>query len=439
MFRLEGCWLTPGEQEEAIAMAVKGGSLTWDNTHKLPLKMGGTTDIYENLRLTRSKPEMMRYFAALLANPLRRLRIDRFVEIPEAVSPLAGHITAITDIPMVTIREEEKAGRVVKGKVIGDLKPGERVAIIDNVITDGASKIMPLSMLRERGVEVAAIVVLMDRQQGWKKKLVQAGYGSTAVWGGFTLHDARKYLIGNGLMQRCSPDAESKNPFIIALDGKGWEEILPLADQLRTSGSILKVNDLLLRKGVEWLLPNLSVYGRVMADFKGHDITNTLENYAKVFAECPPWAITVHASGGPAMVKATRAKLDEIGAKSTKLLAVTVLTSIDPKTCREVYCRLPARQVKALAKSVAGSVDGFVCAPKVEEVGVLSKLYPGKIFVTPSVRSPGADVGDQKRVDTPANAMKNGATNLVMGRQILGAEDPVFEINRVMKDELNIQ
>jgi len=124
---------------------------------------------------------------------------------------------------------------------------------------------------------VAAIVVMVDRQQGWKKKLADAGFGDIPIWAATTLHDVRRYLIGNGLMQRCDPEAEEKNPIIVALDGKKWEDVLPIIDQLRTTGCILKVNDMLLNEGIRRLLPNLSVYGRVMADIKGHDIKNTLE------------------------------------------------------------------------------------------------------------------------------------------------------------------
>jgi len=168
------------------------------------------------------------------------------------------------------------------------------------------------------------------------------------------------------------------------------------------------------------------------------DIKNTLENYAKHFAACPPWAITVHASGGADMIHATRAKLDEIGAKNTKILAVTVLTSIDPKTCKEIYTCLPIKQVRKLSKiAIGGGADGLVCSPQ-EDV-TLRPMFPGRLLVNPGVRSPGQDVGDQKRIDTPRNAMANGANNLVMGRQILGAQDPVAEVQRVLKDELGIE
>ena len=121
----------------------------------------------------------------------------------------------------------------------------------------------------------------------------------------------------------------------------------------------------------------------------------------------------------------------------TKILAVTVLTSIDKDTCEEIYTRLPLDQVMKLAEVAdRAGVDGFVCSP--QEVSYLHAKYPGKFFVVPGVRSEGKDKGDQKRVDTPKGAMDSGATHLVMGRQIMNAPNPLAECDRVMKDELNL-
>ena len=125
MFTLKGSyWLTPGEQDECIANLIRAGLLKWDNDRKLPLKSGGTTDIYVNMRNMRNAPWAIRYLGDQYANTLRRLHVKRFLEVPEAVSPLAGHIAAITDIPEVTVRESAKAGRVVSGNLIGDLNFG---------------------------------------------------------------------------------------------------------------------------------------------------------------------------------------------------------------------------------------------------------------------------------------------------------------------------
>src|SRR3989344_3431208 len=304
------CWLVPGEKEEVIERLVKSRLIRWSNKRDLPLKSGGFTDVYVNLRDMRSHPDIMRFLAEIYENPLRRLKVNRFVEVPDAVSQMAGIIAANTGIPVVTIREEAKQGRVVKGRLIGDLHPGERVAIIDDVITDGVSKLAALEELRAASVQIAGLVVLVDRQQGWQKKLSEWGFGNVGVWPAMTLHDIRKFLITKNLMQRCEVEIEKKNPLIVALDGKNWDDILPTVDRLRTTGCILKVNDLLLGEGIETLLPDLSVYGRVMADLKCHDIPNTVENICRRLRPCPPWAVTVHASGGAKMVAAAKKMLE---------------------------------------------------------------------------------------------------------------------------------
>jgi len=388
-----------------------------------------------NLRDMRSHPDIMRFLAEIYENPLRRLKVNRFVEVPDAVSQMAGIIAANTGIPVVTIREEAKQGRVVKGRLIGDLHPGERVAIIDDVITDGVSKLAALEELRAASVQIAGLVVLVDRQQGWQKKLSEWGFGNVGVWPAMTLHDIRKFLITKNLMQRCEVEIEKKNPLIVALDGKNWDDILPTVDRLRTTGCILKVNDLLLGEGIETLLPDLSVYGRVMADLKCHDIPNTVENICRRLRPCPPWAVTVHASGGAKMVAAAKKMLE---GKPTKVLAVTVLTSIDPKTCEEIYVRQPLEVVTKLAGIASGvGADGFVCSP--QEVKTLRELFPRSILVTPGIRSEGKDAQDQERIATPMGAAVAGANYLVMGRQIFESPDPVVEVLRILGGELGIE
>src|ERR1044072_9168735 len=104
MFKIDGSfWLTPGEQTEVICDLIAGRLLKWDNSRNLPLKNGGKTDIYVNMRDVRSRPHTLRRLAEVYENPLRRLRPDRIVVIPEAVSSLAGVISAQTGIPLVTI------------------------------------------------------------------------------------------------------------------------------------------------------------------------------------------------------------------------------------------------------------------------------------------------------------------------------------------------
>ena len=124
------------------------------------------------------------------------------------------------------------------------------------------------------------------------------------------------------------------------------------------------------------------------------------------------------------------------GAAAPKILAVTVLTSMDGADLADVGIvgRTPAEQVAAMAKfAVENGANGLVCSPK--EVGSLSKsLAAGTLFVTPGVRPAGAAVGDQKRVATPADAVRDGATHLVVGRPILAADDPVAAAAAILKE-----
>ena len=427
-------WLFPEEHAEVVQNLFDFGLLKFSNDRNLPLKSGGKTDVYINLRDARNDPKEIKFITELLARPLNHLHPKRFVEIPDSVSCFAGPLSIKTGIPYLTIRGEAKEGRVASNaNVIGSPKQGEKICIIDDVITDGASKIVPYGQCQLLGLHNQSLIVLVDRQQGWEKIFSDFGMDMN-VWAGMTLHDVRRQLIELGIMQRCNPVTEEKNPLIVALDGKSWDDILPIMDQLRTTGCILKVNDLLFNKGIEELIPDLSVYGRVMADLKGHDIPNTVANTCKHLRDCPPWAVTVHASGGEEMVKAA---VETLKGTNTKVLPVTVLTSIDKTTCEEVYTRRPMEEVLTLAAigNRAGA-HGFVCSP--EEVGELSKLYPGKEFVTPGIRSGDNEKQDQNRTGTPKGAKESGATKLVMGRQILSAKDPVAEVMRILTEELEI-
>lgn len=423
-------WMTPWEQEVAIKAMLRYGILKWSNARDLPLKSGGTTDIYVNMRQARNHPEAMDFFARMFSNPLGRLDVDRFAEVPQAVTCFSGQIAKQISKPLVTIRETAKGGRVSDANIIGDIRHGDLIGLYDDVITDGASKLPGYRTILSRGGK-PILVVAVDRQQGWQNTFAKAGI-NMPMWAGMTLHDIRTFLIKKGLMERCDAEAEKNNPIIIALDGKSWEEILPVADQLRTTGTILKVNDLAMGEGVANVVPKLQVYGRVMVDLKAHDIPATVSNISKRVAVHNPWAFTFHASGGPEVAEVVQTAFKGTG---TILLAITVLTSIDEKTGEEIYTRRPLEQVKALAKMMwDAGIRGFVCSPK--EAPTLREMFPKATIVTPGVRSKGTAKGDQKRVTTPVEAMEGGADYIVGGRQFFGAPDPVAEVNRVLTEEL---
>lgn len=425
-------WIDPAEQPELVKFLYEHRLLKIDDRRRLRLKSGGFTDIYINIRDARNNWKALYGLAEIYSRPLVHLGVRQFLEVPDSISCIAGPLSIGMHLPYLTVRKEEKTGHTGGAKIIGNPLTGQPVAIIDDVITTSESKLAAIKFAREHGLDLRAIIVLVDRQGGWN-----AGNGmvnGVPLWAGLTLHDVRKHLIQSlEVMERCDPDVAEKNPIILALDGKSWGEILPIIEQTRTRGNILKVNDLLFEEGFH-LIDELGVYGRVMADLKIHDIKNTAGNALERLAKYNPWAVTVHASGGKEMMQAAVKALQRC---NTKVLAVTVLTSIDPETCEEIYTRQPLEQVLKLAEiAKAAGVHGFVCSP--EEVKELKRLYPDMTFVTPGVRSKNADRGDQKRVLTPREAADNGATHIVMGRQVMGAADPVAEIDRVLREELSI-
>jgi len=431
-------WLTPWEQKEVIKRLILFNAelIKWDNARNLPLKSGGKTDIYINLRNERNNPEAARFLAKIYRNPLLRLGVDRFVEVPDSVSGIAAMLSELTKIPRLTIRKEAKENRVTaKAKVIGKALPYEKIAIIDDVITNGDSKIGPLSECLKIITTLTPLVVLVDRQQGWKQNFQERGI-TLDVWPGMTLHDVRRYLIENNLMQKCNPKQEERNPLVIALDNMNWEEVLPIIDPLRTTGCILKVNDFLFEKGMSLIL-DLQVYGRVLADLKSHDISNTVANTCRRLAKYKPWGVTIHSSGHDEMIATA---VNELRGTPTKVFAVTLLTSLK-EGCEEVYMRRPLDEVLILAEIAKRSgAHGVVCAA--EEVPEIKKSAEckGLEFLTPALRSPKTKIigDDQQRISTPEGARAVGADWLVMGRQITTAKDPVAEVKRILKEELKI-
>ena len=155
---------------------------------------------------------------------------------------------------------------------------------------------------------------------------------------------------------------------------------------------------------------------KVFLDLKFHDIPRTVERAVRSGGRLGVDLMTIHSVGGKAMIAAAHDAAAEFGEAAPGILAVTVDIGIQGRS--------PADQVKAMASfATANGADGLVCSPK--EVGELSKmLKAGTLFVTPGVRPAGSSVGDQKRVATPADAVRDGATHLVVGRPILGAPDP---------------
>jgi orotidine-5'-phosphate decarboxylase len=158
----------------------------------------------------------------------------------------------------------------------------------------------------------------------------------------------------------------------------------------------------------------------VFLDLKLHDIPNTVAKAVQSLAGLAPAVLTVHAAGGRAMLEDAKAAAHP----ATKVVAVTMLTSLDEDDLAATGVSGSAHdQVLRLAELArTAGLDGIVCSGA--EVKAAHAAWPKGYFVVPGVRPAGGDLGDQKRVVTPRIALDHGASILVIGRPITGAEDP---------------
>ena len=164
-------------------------------------------------------------------------------------------------------------------------------------------------------------------------------------------------------------------------------------------------------------------------DLKLHDIPNTVAGAVRAVAPLTPTLLTIHCGGGPAMMRAARAAAEEVSARlgvpRPRLLGVTVLTSLDGGDLDAVgIAHQPLQQVRRLAALArANGMDGVICSP-LEIADLRAECGGDFLLVVPGIRPAGSDVGDQKRVMTPGEAMAKGADYLVIGRPITEAASP---------------
>lgn len=163
----------------------------------------------------------------------------------------------------------------------------------------------------------------------------------------------------------------------------------------------------------------------IFLDLKLHDIPNTVGGAVRALSPLRPRMLTVHASGGEAMIRAARSAASDVSDWRPIILAVTVLTSLNQTSLNDVGIPgTPADQVERLGRlAIQAGADGLVCSPL--EVALLRKaLGPQVTLVVPGIRPTGSDAADQARTMTPKDAVAAGADWIVVGRPITAAPDP---------------
>ena len=212
------------------------------------------------------------------------------------------------------------------------------------------------------------------------------------------------------------------NPVYLALD-------LPQLDAARALAEKVKAHVGGFKLGLEFFCAHghhgvheiAHVGLPIFLDLKLHDIPNTVAGAMQAIHVLEPAIVTVHASGGRAMMEDAKAA----AAKTTMVVAVTMLTSLDERDLVRTGVNGNARdQVLRLAElAQSAGLDGIVCSGR--EVGEVRRQWKDGFFVVPGLRPNGGPVGDQKRVVTPRQARDDGASVLVVGRPISRAEEPL--------------
>lgn len=230
-----------------------------------------------------------------------------------------------------------------------------------------------------------------------------------------------------------STENHTHSPIIVALDYENANEALAFVDRIDPRDCRLKVGKEMFTFNGPQFVKSLHDRGfDVFLDLKFHDIPNTVARAVAAAAEMGVWMVNVHASGGARMMEAARQSLEPYGKEAPLLTAVTVLTSMDESDLIGVGINLsPAAHAERLALLTKQcGLDGVVCSA--HEAQRLKQICGADFkLVTPGIRPMGSDVGDQRRIMTPQDAVKAGVDYMVIGRPITRSENPTATLQQI--------
>ena len=230
-----------------------------------------------------------------------------------------------------------------------------------------------------------------------------------------------------------------RNPIIAALDVPTAEQALQLAKQIAPAVGAFKIGkELFVAAGPDIVRRVRATGASVFLDLKFHDIPNTVAKAVASAVRLDVQMLTIHASGGTEMMRAAEKSAEDtaksFGRPAPLVLGVTVLTSSSNETLAETGCEADTeKQVLRLAQlAVKAGLRGLVCSPL--EIVPLRKVLPAHIqLVTPGIRTGAEKADDQKRTLTPSEAIRAGASWLVIGRPIYAAEDPRGAAEKILE------
>jgi len=234
---------------------------------------------------------------------------------------------------------------------------------------------------------------------------------------------------------------EAKKKICVALDVPDSKTACALAVRLKEHVGFFKVGmELYNAEGPSVVRTLTSLGVKIFLDLKFHDIPNTVAGVSRIVAPLGISIFNLHAAGGLEMMRACLKAASESTAKAgvprPRIIAVTVLTSIDDATFKMVSQSdvNVSKHVEHLARMAKeAGLDGVVASPQEIEL-IRAACGPNFLIVTPGVRPAGGDIGDQKRVATPAGAIRAGADILVIGRPITAAPDSVEAAEKIVEE-----
>ncbi len=239
----------------------------------------------------------------------------------------------------------------------------------------------------------------------------------------------------NQVRWEASRGKTARDRLIVALDVNSSAAALTLVERLEGRCLWFKVGlELYLATGGS-ILPKLRSLGyEVFLDLKLHDIPNTIASAVRVLSGSGASLLTVHAAGGPAMLRAA-VEAAASSPDSPRLLGVTVLTSMDGDELHAIGVNAsPKDQVNRLGRAtLAAGVSGLICSP-LETTALRTEHGMKPLLVVPGIRPAGSAAGDQQRIAGPAEAIAAGASMLVVGRPITQATDPARAAEDILRE-----
>ena len=225
------------------------------------------------------------------------------------------------------------------------------------------------------------------------------------------------------------------NKIIIPLDLE-YSAAINMAKNFDANLCRLKIGSQLFTSSGPQIIKELNSLGfDIFLDLKFHDIPNTVYEAVKSAADLGIWMVNVHASGGRAMLEASKKALEGFD-QPPLLIAVTVLTSLSEDSLNEVGIKDLSEQVLRLAKLTNEcDLNGVVCA-STDVKAIKNRFGKDFVTVTPGIRPNDSKVNDQNRISTPSEAVKNGSDYLVIGRPITESENPTKALEKIIKEIL---